>query len=282
MTEINRRSVARGAAWAIPAMTVAAASPAVAASTACVASIDGNGQAIYNWGVTNSDPNTTATTTQTLSFSGALSLAGLPADAKITSISYTYWFQNRNDGASNPDGSTGAHGPGIYDLGNTHSSLNKAGTCSTSYSTVTGCRYTYGAAGSPLTAPTYGTSSTSVNPFTSGTATSAMTANWTNHTFENGKTTRAWSYTFTGDPSKAQALLTPDANGCLTLASQGTPVMNVTYSNVLQAAAAERTIQVDRIVYVTYTSGGQTYTLTDTGVNTLLCDSSSQGGVNAC
>lgn len=282
MTEITRRSVARGAAWAVPAVAVAGAAPAVAASASCAASVDGRAGVDYNWGVVNNDPQTTDTTTQTMSFSGAVSLATLPKDAQITSITYTYWFQNRDDAATNADGSSGSHGPGIYDLGNSHSSINQAGTCSSNYSTVTGCAYTYGQANSPLTAPVYGTSSTDVNPFTSGTASSSMTANWVDHTFTNGKTTKAWAYTFVGDPAQANALLTPDANGCLNMATQGTPVVNVTYSNVLQAPAVERTIQSDRIINVTYTSGGQSHTLYITGVNDVLCDSSSQGGINAC
>lgn len=267
----------------MPAVVAASSIPAMAAS-GCQAAMAVAGNASYNWGVSATDPKTTKTTDQVLTISGGVSLSGLPADAVITNIAYTYWIENRNDSATNADGSSGGHGPGIYDPGNSKASTRTSGSCSTSYSTVTGCSYTYGASGSPLSAPPSG-ASTSANPFTSGTAKASLKTNWTDHTFYNGRKTKAWQFVYQGDATKAQALLTKDSTGCLTLAQQSTPVFTVTYTGVLQGAHAEQTLQMDRTAIVTYTSGGNSYTLSKDVVSTYLChtpDPYPADGVNRC
>ncbi|WP_144794905.1 hypothetical protein [Kocuria palustris] len=282
MPDISRRTVARSVAWAVPTIAVAAAAPAYAVSPGNrVATIGGGAPAYYGWGANTTNPRTTATTTQKLEFAGQVSLSDLPRDAVITGISYTYWFQNRVDTDTNPNGASGAHGPGIYVPGNARASTYSPGVCTVSGSTVNGCRFTYGSAA--MSAPTDGNTNTRTNPFTSGSASGAVRTNLTQHTFDNGRTTLAWQFVFTGDPAKANALLTTDAEGYKHLALQSTPQMNVTYTNVLQNHPAQRTIQVDRFSTVTYTSGGRTHTLTRRIGNSVFCNSSAQpGGVNMC
>lgn len=276
---ISRRTVARGAAWAMPVVVLAAQAPALAASVCGTPTATGGGSLTYDWGTVPADPKTTATTSQSLTFYGAVGAINLPPDAVITSISYEYWIQARNDSTTNPDGSSGSHGPGVYDPGNGASSIS--GTCKISYSTVTSCAYKGTAA--PMS--TGGRAVSTV--FTSGTSTSGVKAAWTDHAFKllNGSTVteKGWQFVFTGDPSIANSLLTTNAAGCKTLADQITPQFNVTYNNVLQAANAERTIHVDRTAYITYTSGGKTYTISKYQPSTVVCDSSgSGGGVNRC
>ncbi len=64
---------------------------------------------------------------------------------------------------------------------------------------------------------------------------------------------------------------------------QYTSQFNVTYDNVLQAYGSERALRVDRYAYVTYTSGGKSYTLQAYSPNTYLCNTTdSVGGINIC
>lgn len=237
----------------------------------------------YGWGTVPTDPKTTATTTGSLSISAQMAATQLPVGAVITDIRFEYWIQSRDDGITNPDGSSGGHGPGIYDPGNSHASTRTAGTCSTSYSAITGCSYT--GTTTPL-------SSVAARPassvFTSGTSRAAVTANWVDHAFKklNGSTVtqKAWQFQFIGDPKLATAQLTKNATtGCLDLPMLNTPQFDVSYANVLQSANAERTISVDRTAYITYTVNGVSKTLTMYQPSQYLCDSSATaGGVNRC
>lgn len=56
-SSISRRSLSRGAAWAVPAITVAAASPAIAASTTTPPALGVAGRVTYNasWNTENPD-----------------------------------------------------------------------------------------------------------------------------------------------------------------------------------------------------------------------------------
>lgn len=283
MTQISRRNLAKGSAWVAPVVIASSAVPAYAASQCNNPSVYAEGSVDYNWGVVATDPKTSSTTTQKLSLVVAMNATGLPVGAVITDIRFEYWIQSRNDSLTNPDGSSGGHGPGIYDPGNSKASTRTAGTCTTSYSTITGCSY------SGLSTPLSNNSKFPASPvFTSGTSKAAVTANWVDHKFKkldgSTVTAKAWQFQFIGDPKLATAQLKNNATtGCLDLPQLNTPQFNVSYPNVLQAANAERTIYVDRTVYLTYTVNGVSKTLTMDQPSTKVCDSSdSPGGINRC
>jgi len=281
MSQISRRRLVKGAAWATPVVIASSAIPAYAASQ-CNPTIAGGGYMNYDWGVVPTNPKTTATTTQSLSISAQISASQLPVGAVITDIRFEYWIQSRDDGITNPDGSSGSHGPGIYDPGNTHASTKTAGTCTTSYSTITGCSYK--GTTTPLSSLAARPASST---FTSGTSKAAVTSNWVNHSFTklNGSTVtaKAWQFQFIGDPKLATAQLTKNATtGCLDLPTLNTPQFYVSYANVPQSANTERTIYVDRTAYITYTVNGVSKTLTMYQPSKYLCDSSASGGVNRC
>lgn len=278
-TSVSRRTLAQGAAWAVPTVAIAGAAPAFAASR-CATTITQAGTGYYGWGTVTSNPKTTATTTQNLWLYGAVKVDALPADAVITDIRYVYWIQQRDDSKTNTNGSSGAHGPGIYDPGNSKSSIN--GTCKISYSTVTSCSYKWG---SPVLTTVGGKTTSSI--WTSTNATVGVTKSWTDHAFTKldgtTETLKGWELTFQGDAAAATKLLATDASGCKYLPLQYTSQFNATYNNVLQAYASERAFRVDRYAYVTYTSGGKSYTLQAYGPNTVFCNSTNTtGGINIC
>lgn len=287
MKTVDRRTLARGAGWAVPSVVVSTAAPAYAASS-CTPSLEAPASANYNWGLPYEKRESATTTDQTFLFYGWINLANLPADAQITSIRYEYWIQQRDEGATT-NGVSGANGPGAFDPGNRYSSLKNS--CKISYSSISSCSYR-GLTG-PLSHPT----GSSYKPnggvasriFTTGTSSAGVTAAWQDHTFRllNNRTatTKAWQFTFTGDPTVATSLLKSDpATGCKSLPrEQSTPQFTVKYSSVPLPPNSVRTIYLDRTAYVTYTSNGKTYQLESHWGNTYLCDSSgSQGGVNRC
>lgn len=281
--QLSRRTLAHGAAWSIPAVAIAGAAPAIAASRCGDATINQRGGLGYDWGVVPTNPKTTSTTTQKMTVSGMVELNNLPADAVITDIRYEYWIQQRDDSKTNANGSSGGHGPGIYDPGHSKSSIGgKNGTCKISYSTVSSCSYKWG---SPVLTTVSGRTTSPI--WTSTNATVGVTQAWVDHAFKKldgtTQTLKAWQLIFQGDPAAATKLLMTDANGCKYLPQQVTSQFNVTYTNVLQAYASERALRIDRTAYVTYTSGGKSYTLSAYSPNTHHCNTSdSPGGVNIC
>lgn len=168
-TPISRRSVARGAAWSIPAIAVAGAAPAMAASNCGAPTPRVMGGVIYDWGTVG-----VATTNQSLNVGAQTYVDNLPAGVTVTKVTYDYWFQLRNGQTSS--------GPGIFWVGNTTS--NRKSSCGTS--TCSNMTYSYGSAGwQPVT-------STSRN--TTITHTSGPLASWNLH-FEWRAGSGAGSYT---------------------------------------------------------------------------------------
>ena len=269
---ISRRQLAQGAAWATPIIAASTVIPAYAASPGkCVASVGVSSGASYDFG----DTTGTGTTTQSLWFAGSGRVSGLPADAVITSATLDLVMPNRNDAVNN-----GA-GPGAYDPGNSHVGNLPAGvTCSTSYATISGCDFTrsYNPArlGNAYSASS-GTGTRTMLYNGGGQTTGAMwdpsiskatvrlVSNWTPYTFQTGIRARAWTLRYTADATIAQSLLTKDANGCLgfsTSTSKDTPLFNIIYNNVTKAIdPALRDFSPEAVFTVTYTSGGQSYTV---------------------
>lgn len=281
---IRRRDLAKAAAWSAPVIAMSAAAPAMAASVTPNPQIQGSERYFYDWGTTG----IAGSTAQQLTLAGSLWVSGLPQDAVITGLSISYWIQQRDDGAAN-----GSRGPGAYDPGNRNASIT-SGSCSTSYSTISGCRWTY-PSGSMLAAPIL-PGTTADNPWTGGTARTALTQNWQMHTFANSQATtaRAFQMTFTGDPTIANRVMRTDAKGLKTLFANGdgtpsgirsTPVFTLNYPSVPSPQTnAQKIILADMTVTLVYTSGGTSRTLTTTRSvgNACRADNLSGPAVNIC
>ncbi|WP_462416995.1 hypothetical protein [Kytococcus sp. Marseille-QA3725] len=100
---ISRRHIVRGAAWAAPAVTVAAAAPAVAASTTCTTEPSTTGAANLNADTSG----TTATDVQFL-MGGTVTLTNLPDGVTVTSITQKYVIEC----VAAPGATDGSTGPG--------------------------------------------------------------------------------------------------------------------------------------------------------------------------
>lgn len=98
MATISRRGVARGTAWAVPAITVAAASPAVAASAPPSLDISGMAGLSYY----ESNPGGTGTHSLDASF-GSVVVKNLPASVTVTNVTATIYVQNRTQRSPWPD-----------------------------------------------------------------------------------------------------------------------------------------------------------------------------------
>lgn len=149
--QISRRSLAKGAAWAAPAVLATATVPAYAASR-CQPTLSFSGGLTYNWGTLGS-----SSTNQQLQLGGQTYVNNLPAGVTVTSISYTFWVQNRIGQTSS--------GPGAFYVGNTTSDRKTQ--------TFTAMPWT----------PTAGSGFSS---------TASSTANLVNHTYSNGQTAQSW------------------------------------------------------------------------------------------
>lgn len=223
----TRRSLVQGTAWAIPAIAVANAAPALAASpTTCAPSLGFSGGLTYGWGTVGS-----TSTTQTLQVGGQTYVNNLPAGVKVASVTYKFWIQNRQ-GQTSP-------GPGAFWMGN--STASTKGSCSTG-----GCTATW--------TPTAGSGF-------SGTVTN--TANNSAQVYPNGTSYPSWDINMSWSSSKAPGTYT--ANGsCSNFTTGPSGKFGVTYTGVVgPTTAGAATSVVNSFVIVTATlSNGQILTAT--------------------
>lgn len=247
---ISRRAVARGAAWSIPAMTAAAAAPAIAASTRCGSpTISASGGIVYNYGLIGA-----ARTDQQLTLGAQVTIAGLPAGVTVTAIREQFFVQNRQ-GQTSP-------GPGAFFMGNTSTNWNKAGAC-----TNVGCSVNWtGKVGlinnsvDNSTAPGTGWSSKVTN-----------TQNLASHTFSNGTVAPAWDVNLTWSPtsSAAYSSQTTNAAGCTTVVTTPSGRFGVNYYGITGATLGSGTcITADYIITATLSNG---QTLTTLGPTAQFC-----------
>ncbi len=193
-SDISRRSLAKGAAWAAPAVLATAAVPAYAASCGQVAIRYGGGIG-YSFGTIGS-----TSTNQQLSLGGNVWVDNLPTGVTVTSMTYTFWIQNR-DGQDSP-------GSGAFYVKNRTSD-----------------RASQNISAMPWT-PTAG----------SGFSNSAYsTVNLATHTFSNGATAQAWDLNLTWNASRDSNIssrYTTTANGCRTFDSGASGRFRVNYTGV--------------------------------------------------
>lgn len=226
MTAISRRSVAKGAAWAVPTLTVAAGAPAVAASGPCTTAIDFSGGITYNWGSASSTPG--ATTNQVFTSGGQTTLTGLPSGVTVTKVTYKWWIENRQ-GQNVP-------GPGIYFPGNTTSTVKTS--CSGSTCNLAGS----------------GTGGWSSSITT--------TSNLTNVTYPDGTSRPSWDLNYTWTAGNGAGTYTTDANGCRTFTTGPSGRLTINYNGVT-APQNGTTPNANEFLTVTATlSNGQTVTYT--------------------
>lgn len=87
----------------------------------------------------------------------------------------------------------------------------------------------------------------------------------TNYTFHNSKSTvsaRTWTATFTVDVSTVQ--LTTTSQGCKNFDADPSQVLSAAFPVGTVVPPDQQYTLVDRVHTIVYTSGGQTYTLTQT------------------
>ncbi|GGH61441.1 hypothetical protein [Rothia aerolata] len=224
-TQVQRRTVVKGAAWAAPLVVASATVPAYAASR-CVTSTRFSGGNTYNWGTYNSP---TGRTNQTLTLGGQFYINDLPADVTVTKITYEFWTENRV-GQDSP-------GPGAFYVKNVRSD-----------------RYNQPSNAMPWT-PTAG----------SGFAnTTSTTANLVNHTYQSGSTAQSWNLIMTWDASRDSNISSrytassTGSTGCRNFTTGPSSRFVVNYSNVVASGSANSpstSIKGETIITVQLSNG---------------------------
>lgn len=121
---VSRRTVARGLAWSVPTIAVAAAAPAHAASS-CIPTLRSSGGLTYTWGTLGS-----SSTTQNMTVGAQTYVDNLPAGVTVTSVTYRWWIANRIGQTST--------GPGAFWVGNSSSSRSRQNFGAMPYTSGTG------------------------------------------------------------------------------------------------------------------------------------------------
>ncbi len=156
-SNISRRALAKGAAWAAPAVLATAAVPAYAASMCGVPRLRYGGGIDYKFGTIGS-----TSTTQTLTLGSRVYVDNLPQGVTVSDFKITYWVQNRI-GQQSP-------GPGIFWIGNVSSSYYGQNMSALRWTPTAGS----------------GFSPTATN-----------TQNLVNHTYSNGTSGQSWDLNLT-------------------------------------------------------------------------------------
>lgn len=270
---ISRRTLAKGAAWATPAVAISYATPAFASSR-CDTSITGTGGNAYNWGFGR---DYTGPVDQLYKFTSQMTVTDLPPDAEITGLKIDMITENRNDGVTGHWDTNTA-----FDPGHKSASTRTAGTqCITNYANVgAGCDFTSlfkEASRAMSTNPTgltlYRTTTPgrAWEPINGSSATIRLTSNWTDTRWSDGITRKSWTLTYTGDPRIANEMLDEQNRGntgCKTFRSLDVPIFEVVYTGV-QGPGHDRSnegIPTDVIFTFSYRSGGQEHPLTFRGI----------------
>lgn len=220
---VSRRALARGAAWAIPALVVASPAPAFAASAICKPVLTSSGGLTYNWGTLGA-----TSTTQTMTAGAETYVDNLPPGVTVKQVTYEWWIENR-DGQSSP-------GPGAFWVGNSWS--NRAGE------TKSAMPYTPG-------------------PGTAWRSTVANTDRFISKVFPDGVTRPAFDLRFdwTAGRNNSTGTMTQDAGGCFDFKTGPSGRFEVIYTGVVApsscpgANAGKYTIKNFNIVTVTLSDG---------------------------
>lgn len=227
MNNVSRRSVAKGAAWSVPAVTIASAAEAVAAS-GCTPRTGGGFGTHFSYGTIYSTRGNT--TTQQLTLGGKAFVNSLPDGVTVTKVTMHFWFEAR---------AAGQTGPGAPWMG--ASTSDKRGSCGS------------------------GVCSVGWTPESSGfepTVTSA-TSN-SSQTYPDGTVHPSWDATMTWDASRGPGTYTTNANGCQDFSTGESGSFVITYSGVAALSTADVDAGKKTIpTYVTVTatlSNGQVLT----------------------
>lgn len=224
-TSISRRSVARGAAWSIPAVAVAGAAPAMAASN-CSPTLRFQGGVTYDYGAVGSS----SPIKQSMTAGGQTYVDGLPAGVTVVAVFYEMWIQNRIGQNS--------YGPGAFWIGNRTS--NWASSCNGGSGT---CKpMTYTAASTGWTGQV-----TSLGNLVSQTYSAGTFQMWNLH-FDWKAGSGAGSYT--------------NVSGCSNFTTGPSGRFPITYTGVTSApTCSDPDVVVNNFVDITVTlSNGQTLT----------------------
>lgn len=236
-TPIHRRSLMKGAAWAAPAVAASAAVPAYAASVCGSPGIDYNPRTGIYWGVLATSATDTATTDMRLNLGTTVGITNLPAGVTVDQVK-VQWFVENHQGQT-------AKGNGMFFIGNTSSSYNKSGAC-----TSTGCTVQW-----VQQARFSHDSATSYRSTTAGTGWSSTLKNTQNNvatTFSDGVTRNAWDITMTTSPGAGT--YTTDARGCRNYTSGYSGDFAVNYTGIPRETAGTTTA-IFSVVTITLSDG---------------------------
>lgn len=108
MTNISRRTLAKGSAWALPSVIATTQIPAYAASQCPEPVLIPASSVDYYWGMISNVVRPRGTTTQYLYSSAGFQITGLPLGVTVEKATYTQWIETRQPGSRMP----GAFWPG--------------------------------------------------------------------------------------------------------------------------------------------------------------------------
>lgn len=200
---VTRRTIMTGTAWAVPAVTVAASAPALAAS-GCVPTLRASLGTTYDYGTIYSTAGNK--TDQQLQLGGQTYVDNLPAGVTVTKITYQFWFQAR---------ATGTTGPGAFWMGDATS--DKSGSCGSGACSVTWTP-TAGSGFSPIVTST--SRSTSV-------------------TYPDGTARPSWDANMSWNASTAPGTYSAAASGCQNFTTGPSSRLTVNYRNVSALSTAD-------------------------------------------
>ena len=247
-TNISRRTLAKGSAWATPAVIASTHIPAYAASRCPEPVLIPASSVYYDWGTISNvaDPKT-STTNQYLYASAGFQITGLPLGVTVEKATYTQWIETRQPGSRMP---------GAFWPGNTSGAyFSNNGSCSGD-----SCNFVY-----------------SGNSMAAGWNRLVTSHGPTPHTFpaDPGTSRTGWNIEYTFDGSSGAGTYQGSTECGVTFvsgrtgpsASQALPPLVATYPNVLRLGS--------RDMYYIYYHTHVEVTLSDGRV--ITADASSRG-----
>lgn len=236
----SRRTLAKGAAWSIPAVAAASTVPAFAAS-GCTPTASFSGGFQYDFGYKSN-----ATSNQQVGMGGEVFVQNLPAGVTVKSITQQWFIQNHIGQTS--------RGDGAFFLGNSSTNYYKSGQC-----TAVGCTVTWVAQPPANT----GGKNFATAPAAGWTNKVTNTQNLKDTVFPNGKTYPAWDAILTWAPGSGSESYTNVSGGCRNFQSgDNAGYFGVTYTNIPTVPTGG---QINAYVHIVVTlSNGQQLT-DDTG-----------------
>lgn len=220
-SQISRRSLAKGAAWAAPAVIATAAVPAYAASLCGNVRVRYGGGINYNFGTIGS-----TSTTQALTLGSRVYVDNLPQNVSVTDIKITYWIQNRI-GQQSP-------GPGIFWVGNVSSSYYRQNMAALAWNPTAGSGF------SP-----YATNTQNLVP----------------HTYSNGTSGDSWDLNITWSAAQNRLnsyTSSPTNTGCRNFDSGNSGDFYIQYNGVVGPTSVgnqNQYVRADVHIQVTLSDG---------------------------